>query len=207
MFGSFHLKSIIKQSWKELSFFHNLKFSNFYISTTSWYKPLIFQILIIWSIIIWYLRSTTFGFQDIGIRIFEFVARAQFLYRFRLFYTFYFKSICQQKSNQEKRQKKSCLIFQIVIVTFWNIDTTIKFTWRVPLWIGHCNFWMEGQMKLCLQSLFYMLVQKYSYLNENRNAWISALISDFLFIIQALDILYLTYYIRPFPFISKIFRI
>ena len=28
---------------KELSFCHNLKFSNFYISATSGYKPLIFQ--------------------------------------------------------------------------------------------------------------------------------------------------------------------
>ena len=62
---------------KELSFCHNLKFSNFYISATSGYKPLIFQSYRINS---WkYLRSTTLGGQDIEIRIFEFVAKTQFL--------------------------------------------------------------------------------------------------------------------------------
>ena len=68
---------------KELSFCHNLKFSNFYISATSGCKPLIFQTYIIWPNIInslKYLRSTTLACQDIGTRIFEFVAKTQFLW-------------------------------------------------------------------------------------------------------------------------------
>ena len=48
---------------------HKLKFSNTHIFATRWYKPLIFQALIIWSKIIYslkYLRSTTLSCKDIG---------------------------------------------------------------------------------------------------------------------------------------------
>ena len=67
---------------KELSFCDNLKFPNFYISATSGCKPLIFQTYIIWPNRInslKYLWSTTLGCQDIGTRIFEFVAKTQFI--------------------------------------------------------------------------------------------------------------------------------
>ena len=61
---------------KELSLCHKLKFSNPYIFTTGWRRPLIFQTYIIWSNRIHslkYLRSTTLGCKDIRIRKFEFV--------------------------------------------------------------------------------------------------------------------------------------
>ena len=76
---------------KELSFCHELKFSNPYIFVTWWCTPLIFQTKNIWSNIIYtlkYLRSTTLGLEDIGITISEFVAKTQFLWLSFLFLHF-----------------------------------------------------------------------------------------------------------------------
>ena len=75
--GISSLKSLntSKTIWKELSFCRKL-------SATCGCKLLIFQTSIIWSNRInslKYLRSTTLGCQDIGIRIIEFVAKTQFL--------------------------------------------------------------------------------------------------------------------------------
>ena len=71
-----------KRKGKEMSFCNKLKFSNSYIFANWWCKPLIFQTYIIWSNHIHslkYTMSTTFGWKDIAIRKFEFVAKTQFL--------------------------------------------------------------------------------------------------------------------------------
>ena len=83
------LQYILKLNWsaserfkskieKELSFCTNL---NFQIPVTL--NPVIFQTLLSWSNIIYslkYLRSTTLGCKDIGVRNSEFATKTQFLY-------------------------------------------------------------------------------------------------------------------------------
>jgi len=67
---------------KELSLCHKLKYSTPCIFATCWCKLLKFQTLIILSNIIYsleYLRSTTLGCKDKGIRKSEFVVQTQFL--------------------------------------------------------------------------------------------------------------------------------
>ena len=73
---------IFSQRKKEWFLRHKLKFSNSYIFTTWWCKPLIFQTWIIWSNRIQslkYLRSKTLSCKDIEIRKFEFVVKTEFL--------------------------------------------------------------------------------------------------------------------------------
>ena len=75
-------------STKELSFSHNLEFSNPYIFSTGWRKPLIFQTYMIWSNrnrSLKYLRSMSLGCKDIEIRKSKFVAKTQFLYAYLTF--------------------------------------------------------------------------------------------------------------------------
>jgi len=65
-----------------LSLCHKLKFSNPYVYGTWWCRLLIFQTKIIWCNIIQslkYLRSSTLGCRDIGIRKSEFVLKTQLL--------------------------------------------------------------------------------------------------------------------------------
>ena len=67
---------------KELSFCHKLKFSNPYIYGTWCCRLLIFQTKIIWCNRIHslkYIRYTTLGCRNIGIRKSEFVSKTQFL--------------------------------------------------------------------------------------------------------------------------------
>ena len=67
---------------KELSLCHKLKFSNPYIYGTWCCRLLIFQTKIIWCNRIHslkFLRSTTLGCRDIGIRKSEFVSKTQFI--------------------------------------------------------------------------------------------------------------------------------
>ena len=68
---------------KKLNFCHKLKSSDPNFFATWWCKPMIFQTQIILSISInslKYLRSTTLGYKDIGIRKSDFVAKTQLLY-------------------------------------------------------------------------------------------------------------------------------
>ena len=68
---------------KELSFCHKLLFSNHYIFGTQYCRPLIFQTL---NYVrsnnhsLKYQRLTSLDRRNIGIRLFEFVAKTQFLY-------------------------------------------------------------------------------------------------------------------------------
>ena len=58
--------------WKELSLCHKSQFSNTYIFTTKWCKPLIFQTYTVWynrSHSLKYLRSISLGCWDIGFKI------------------------------------------------------------------------------------------------------------------------------------------
>ena len=78
--GSKHITCVKNLLWTHLeapendlkfSLGHKLKFSHPYIFATWWCKPLIFQTSIIWSTKIQtlkFLRSTTLGCRDIGIR-------------------------------------------------------------------------------------------------------------------------------------------
>ena len=78
-------RKLSRKKTKELSLCHKLKFSNPYIFTTGWRRPLIFQTYNIWCNRIHslkYLRFTTVGYKDIRIRKFEFVTKTQFLYFF-----------------------------------------------------------------------------------------------------------------------------
>ena len=66
-----------------MSLYHKLKLSNSYFFATWWCRPSIFQTKTILSNTIdslKYLRSTTLGGTDIGIRKSEFVAKTQFLW-------------------------------------------------------------------------------------------------------------------------------
>ena len=70
---------------KELSLCIKLWFSNTYIFSTCWSKPLIFQTLIFSSNRIHslkYLRFTAFDYKDIEIRKSYFVTKTQFLYEY-----------------------------------------------------------------------------------------------------------------------------
>ena len=82
-----HLLIARKSSYfqKKLSLCHKSQISNTYISKTRWRKPFIFQTLIIWSFRIHslkYLRSTTLGCRDKGIKKTEFVTMTLFLLSF-----------------------------------------------------------------------------------------------------------------------------
>ena len=94
---------------KELSLCHNLKFSNPYIYRIWCFRLLIFQTKIIWCNKIHrlkYLKSTTFGCRDIGIRKSEFVSMTQLLCHLRI-------SECD---HWRKTKIKMCLIRKIILM-------------------------------------------------------------------------------------------
>ena len=65
--------------WKELSFCHNLWFSNSYNLTTRFPRPLIFQTINSVRTNSLSLKYQISGCLDIGVRKYEFVAKTQFL--------------------------------------------------------------------------------------------------------------------------------
>ena len=91
---------VFKMSWfkilnvKELSLCHKIRIYNLYIFGTQCRKSLIFQTYIIWSNKIHslkYLRSMTLESKEIGFRKAEFMAKTQFLWKYRMFLLVFFR--------------------------------------------------------------------------------------------------------------------
>ena len=111
--GSIKKGVLLRSIWfiqvKELSLCHKLKYSTPCIFATCWCKLLKFQTLIIWSNIIYsleYLRSTTLGCKDKGIRKSEFVVQTQFLSCFLTSYMFSIISPFIEDVSIKRNKKK-----------------------------------------------------------------------------------------------------
>jgi len=59
-----------------------------------------------------------------------------------IFYIFYSKCICQQKSILEKRLTNYVWWVKLwsKVTAFWNLDRTVKSTWKVELWGNETQF-------------------------------------------------------------------